>query len=1230
MQGNLDRNMMSKSCILIPIAVLLMVSSVLWGAEKQANNPTERHRDFYLAYRMYQDKMYDLAASEFLDFARNHPGHVNSGEALFLAGESLFKIGEYDRARTAYLTCAIEYPLDSRVIPALTQAAACWEALSQPYQAGEAYYRVYMQAPDDDQSPIALMRSGGSYMEADSLVQARDMFETYLDRFSSRPDAVDATLALAEISARQGSPEGAEAEFSRALETATTDSVKEKILWRWFQTVHRDGDYVAALHVGDRLIAGYPKSGHVPSVQRYLGEMALLADDASEAEKRLTEALKSKDSSKEVSWLRAIARWHKGDWDGVLEDVGNDTALAAQLLRGMALQEKGQYDQARNIYIDCLARDWGGPYGLKALERLSTLPSILSIQEFDRLPGLEALPDSANRGLWLSYFLRVIPADRVFQNDRLLDDLIARANSQYSDDLLYSRALWRVRRGAWDLAQQDFSRLLSAFPASEWVMSSYRYDQALRTAAVPVSDRFEALGDLLANQSLNPAKVTTNDIAWCYFNNFRDYSRAKEWFQKTMTAPGASPDSKNDANIGMRLCNIFQSRLDTWRGNPLSQASPDSLIQDLRTQIGKSASSKNYQPYLLKSITLFEEEYQSGKLPIDPIVHLLAADGDSALSVPRDPQLAPLLVTYHLRKMTADTTKESKAHRRAIHRILDKNALHDLDSLCKAWAEWQKASLQLQDSANASTIEATKRIARSRGPFQVDAVLELVDYLPTPEERIPFLVFARETVPYHRDYRKVCMKLGDQYFLAKRYEDALKAFSAIEESETVTSDPFLRLSLTTDDLEYKLGSVYRALGRHNEAMMHFRRYLTWNRYGSTAEAALYALGRTEEDRDFPLKALDYYRHLHRFFQGSDYDKLGMIRMGEILWRQEDYDGAAKVYEELKTIFPSSEDAAKWDHRRTICLYRGGKLSNGDAAKAQFEKDFKKNADYDMLEAELDLESGKALAQAKRTKDADKIFNNLAKKYNGKSLGAEASYELGKLKLKENPEDGLDVLTKIPTQYPKATILPDVYVTLGVFYYQNQQLENALQAFQNALAAVQGEPKILKDVLNNLVVTYRDMGLWDAALSALQRSLLLYPEDYDVGKSLEQGQFLMHVGETDRAIEVLKRQLDQARGDDILAVQFYIGEAYFQKGLYAKAAAEYMKVVYADVPSKLDWVVTAIYQAGQSYERMGKPQKAIDLYKDIIKRQGRESPYSRGAQARIDELQQRESLLRQNP
>ncbi len=1212
---------------LVAMVVLIPLQLFAQGTSKDDQFP-QRHREFFFIYRLYQDGLYDLAAEEFLEFARQNPGHDNSGEAFFLAGESLFKLGEYDQARTAYLRCAIEYPLDSRAVTAMAQVGACWDALGNPYKAADAYYRVYMEAPLSGQAPEMLYLAGKSYLKADSLGLARDMFETILDQFPEYTKTADVTLSLAEIAVRMGSREGATNILSTLLTSATADSVKERVLWQWFKMEHESDDRVAAMDIGERFRAEFPRSAHIPTLHRWLGKMALTADDAADAEVRFTEVLKADGADTEAKRLRAFARWQMGDWEGCSEDLEGDTDVAAQLLMGIGLMQQGDNEQARNALIGCLEHDWGGAYGLKALEQLSEMGVTLTTDECYRIPKIDELPDTFDRGLWLKYWIQIVPVEKVFLQWDAIDNLIEDRNSPYGDDLLHIRGLWYLRRGDWEAAREDFLLMSIRFRSSEWAMNASYLPGPLNYVGTPSEDRFEKLADLLARQSMNPYQVSSINIAWLYFEEFKNYDKAKVWFKRSLSS---QEEKSKEANFGITLCELFQQRLDWWKRGKGSATEAVSLINDGLEKLQEMNLDTRLRVLRASLIRMYKVEFISGDIPLDPVIKWMVTPDDSSLTTPIFPAFLPLLVQYHMNWISTDIADTSDAHLQAALSLLEKPASMSPDTQLSRWYKWQSIQLQSEDFTKTQVLETLKELSREPGAYQMEAVLELVDHLGTPSERIPWLVLAKERVPYHKDYRRICLALGNQYFLEGRYQDALAVFTDISDAEAVQADPYLRFSLTDDDLEYKIGAVYRAMGQHEQALVHFRRYLRWHRYGPTAEAALYALGRTNEDMGYPNRALDYYRHLHRFFSGSDNDRLGLIRQGEILWEMEDYDDAAAAYRELTSQLPTADDVVHWEHRRIICLYRSAEITNADAAKSQFGKDHKSAPDFALLDAELDLETAKAMAKVNRKKDARKIFDRLSKRQDDNWIGARAGFELGKLDLTgDDPEGGLDVLTQLPTKFPGDPVLPEVFVTLGVFYYQAQQMENALQAFQNALAAVEGEPPILRDVLNNLVVVYRDLSLWEAALAALQRSISLYPDEDTVARRLEQGQFLMRVGEQDRAVEVLRKQIHRARGDELAAVQFYIGEAYFQKGLYGKAAAEFMKVKYLEVSSKLDWVVTAIYNAGQSYERMGKPEKAIELYEDIIRREGTGSPYGRGAQARIDELEQRENLLKDSP
>jgi len=59
---------------------------------------------FIFAKKLYEDKMYDLAAEQFHQFAEQNPDNPKAAEALYFAGLSYFNIKEYQKAKKEFCT----------------------------------------------------------------------------------------------------------------------------------------------------------------------------------------------------------------------------------------------------------------------------------------------------------------------------------------------------------------------------------------------------------------------------------------------------------------------------------------------------------------------------------------------------------------------------------------------------------------------------------------------------------------------------------------------------------------------------------------------------------------------------------------------------------------------------------------------------------------------------------------------------------------------------------------------------------------------------------------------------------------------------------------------------------------------------------------------------------------------------------------------------------------------
>jgi len=73
----------------------------------QTNNS---ENSFIFAKKLFDDKMYDLAAEQFHNFAEQNPSNPKAAEALYLAGLSYFNNNEYHKSKKEFLYFILKFP----------------------------------------------------------------------------------------------------------------------------------------------------------------------------------------------------------------------------------------------------------------------------------------------------------------------------------------------------------------------------------------------------------------------------------------------------------------------------------------------------------------------------------------------------------------------------------------------------------------------------------------------------------------------------------------------------------------------------------------------------------------------------------------------------------------------------------------------------------------------------------------------------------------------------------------------------------------------------------------------------------------------------------------------------------------------------------------------------------------------------------------------------------------
>ncbi|MBI3787916.1 MAG: tetratricopeptide repeat protein, partial [Ignavibacteriales bacterium] len=142
-----------------------------------------------------------------------------------------------------------------------------------------------------------------------------------------------------------------------------------------------------------------------------------------------------------------------------------------------------------------------------------------------------------------------------------------------------------------------------------------------------------------------------------------------------------------------------------------------------------------------------------------------------------------------------------------------------------------------------------------------------------------------------------------------------------------------------------------------------------------------------------------------------------------------------------------------------------------------------------------------------------------------------------------------------------------------------------------------------------------------ALELTRKYIERFPDDPElISKRIGIGVLYQKLGYYDQAVLHLQGLLENADADLEAEIRYYIGETLFNKGDYQQAILEFLKVPYLVTKrTKVDWIATSYYMAGQSYEKMSKFDQAIAMYKQIIERPGIDATFKSGAQKEIDRV-----------
>lgn len=161
-----------------------------------------------------------------------------------------------------------------------------------------------------------------------------------------------------------------------------------------------------------------------------------------------------------------------------------------------------------------------------------------------------------------------------------------------------------------------------------------------------------------------------------------------------------------------------------------------------------------------------------------------------------------------------------------------------------------------------------------------------------------------------------------------------------------------------------------------------------------------------------------------------------------------------------------------------------------------------------------------------------------------------------------------------------------HINLGVAYHYEQQYEQAVRCYRQAIAL---EPRFVK-AYNNLGVTLRHLRRYDEAIQEHLKALRLRPDDAEAMANL--GLLYRLTGRLDESVAILQQAIQ--RRPDMAAGHYYLGLTCEQLEQYGPALVHYRNALrFIDIPE-------AYLHVGNIHYRLGQYEDALVAFRQAVR------------------------------
>ncbi len=1187
------------------IKIITLISIILFYHYNLHSQETKEHSELKLALNLYNDGMYELAMEQFKNFTTSYPLSNQVPEAKFYIGLCLLNLKKYDDAKLAFQNFALSYSEHPKAPEAWYKVGEIDVKLNNFHEAAVSFERARTFYPRSQIAPEALFMAAKYYKISGDILKARKSINIIIQEYNNSEFLQPARLALAEILMNEGNFDLAISETRKVFDTSEKFRPDAMLLLaRIYKETYQ---YSEAEKLLNQLIQGYKNNQITIDANLNLGLIYKKNKNFSEAINQFNNLITNKaiEANKREFILYELAKTYFDikDFKNALEILKKlikefpDTRYKTEALylSGYCSENLKDFRSALSYYDEIISLNIPDDYSARAYYRGSlTAEQIGNIHL--AISYCENYISNSNLHKQDAY-IRIANLYRYYLRDFIKAKEFYEIALKYTTKshnltkILYNTAECKELYGDYISALENYNYILKNFPSTDEAHNAKSKIEYINNYKIKNYENATLkLAKLFSKIIDESSPALYHELAEIYFYDLKDYLLAAENFAKASTTQITS-EFKADM--------LYKKSISYDRHSYIDTTYRDIAINSYKEFINNYPNHNFVDSAIINLIKLY---YLSNKL--NEIESLINKHFTTKFKNPNYIHAIDFLIDLYIN------------NNRKIEAIqLLKAAIFQTEQKVPESIYWKISQLYLMEGQHDSTSTYLKKQLElfPNGAYTFKAILTMANiYYDTKK---------------YSEAAKWFKKLEDEYYfieLPAGFE--VKYVKSIIESENYIESIALIQRLINynknnpfvdkDTLIYNfyLATIYYKIKDLQNAMRNLKEFISQSDDNELISEAYLMLAEIAKIQGMADAATAYYKAA-----GTLGNQKAKRDIADLLYKQSRYNDAISQYESLLTNSNNSDEKQYYLAQIILSKLKSNEIKSAQEKINEFKKLYPKDKKF---LAEFEYERAMAYFRNKDYNNAKKTFQNVSSEFEGTIYKSLSEFYLGKiLEINQQIQDAIKKYQSILTKFPKTEAAYRSLLALGNIYFNSEKFEDAIKYYQEIVNDGEKSGEILQYALTNLIEAYESLKLYEGALKITRDYISSYPYDKTIpDKKIKLGILYTRLGYYDQAILQYQTLLDELEPDYESELRYNLGETYFLKGDYQQAILEFLKIPYiVTAKQEIDWTATALYMAGQSYEKLGKYDQAISIYQQIIDKKGIDTKFKAGAQKEIDRV-----------